>query len=240
LREFIFLNDEYKENLFLIGSVNMLKFLSLLIGGLLISNTFAAAVPQIQLVEGKDYTILTAPVQKTAEPKGKVNVKEFFSYTCIHCKDVEPLVEQVIVPNKNVDLNKIQIVWGDKPDPEIASLAKISATIQSLGLQQLNIPVFNAVSAGQKLSDQKVLKTFLSQNGLKPAEVDKFIAIYNSFSISSKVGEYKNQMAGYNITGTPTFVVADKYVASAALPPRLIEVVQALIAKARQESLVKK
>ena len=55
----------------------MVKFLSILIGGLLINNVFAVAAPQIELVEGKDYTILTAPVQKTVAPKSKVNVKEF-------------------------------------------------------------------------------------------------------------------------------------------------------------------
>lgn len=214
----------------------MFKFLSVLIGGLLIGNTFAAATPQIQLVEGKDYTILTTPVQKTVPPKGQVNVKEFFSFTCVHCKDIEPLVEQAIVPNKAVDLNKIQVVWGDQPD--IAGFAKLSATIQALGLQQLNVPVFNAVFANQNLNDPKTLKTFLGQNGLKAADVNKFMTTYNSFSIAGKVGEYKNQTTSYGITGTPTFVVADKYVASPALPPRLIMVVQALINKAQQDAAV--
>lgn len=214
----------------------MLKILSLLIGSLLINNTFAVPASQIQLVEGKDYTILTAPVQKTVEPKGKVNVKEFFSYTCIHCKDIEPLVEQALVPNKSVDLNKIQIVWGDKPNPAMIGFAKLGATVQALGLQQLNMPIFNAASAGQNLNDKKTLRTFLGQNGLKPAEVNKFMTTYDSFTIDVvKVNEYKNLTAGYNINGTPTFVIADKYVASPALPPRLIEVVQALVDKAQQE-----
>jgi protein dithiol oxidoreductase (disulfide-forming) len=212
----------------------MLKILSILIGSLLISVTYAASTPQVQLVEGKDYTILNAPVQKTITPKGKVNVKEFFSFACIHCKDVEPLVEQAIVPNKSVDLNKIQTVWGDDKDSPLVGYAKLSATIQALNLQQLNIPAFNAIFANQNLNDPKTLKTFLGQN-LKPADVDKFMATYNSFSISGKVGEYKNMTAGYNITGTPTFIIADKYVASPALPPRLIVVVQALINKAQQE-----
>lgn len=210
----------------------MKKFLLAFIGGLLINTTFAAS-SSVQLVEGKDYTLLSTPVQKTVEPKGRVNVKEFFSFACIHCKDIEPLVEQGIVPNKKIDLDKIHIVWGDQS--ELVALAKLSATIQALNLNQLNVPVFNAVFSRQDLSDPKNLKPFLSQNGLKPDDVNKFMSTYNSFTIAGKTGEYKNLVSAYNVTGTPTFVIADKYVASPALPARLVVVVQALVDKALAE-----
>lgn len=216
----------------------MVKWLSILFCSLSFSSVFAAAASQIQLTEGKDYTLLNAPVQKTVEPKGKVNVKEFFNYACIHCKDIEPLVEQSLINDKTVDLNKIHVVWGDQP--EIAGFAKLNATIQALSMQQLNVPAFNAIFSGQNLNDQDTLKKFLAQNGLKPADVSKFMTTYNSFTISSKVGEYKNLTTSYNIQGTPMFIVADKYVASPALPPRLIQVVQALIEKAKKESAGKK
>ncbi|MCE3268135.1 MAG: disulfide bond formation protein DsbA, partial [Burkholderiales bacterium] len=85
----------------------MLKFLSIIFGGLLISNSFALT-PQNQL-ESKDYTILSVPVPKTQTAGGKVDVKEFFSYTCIHCKDIEPLIESTIMLDKNIDFNKIQV-----------------------------------------------------------------------------------------------------------------------------------
>lgn len=210
----------------------MLKFLSILIGGLLI-NSAIAAPPPIQL-ESKDYTILTTPVQKTPVANGKVNVKEFFSYTCIHCKDLEPLVESAIVPNKNIEFSKIQVMWSDQA--EMTGFAKLNATIQALGLNKLNVPAFNAIFSNQNLNDPKVLKAFLVQNGLKPADVNNFITTYNSFAISVKVGVYKNLTKTYNITGTPMFVIADKYVANPALPEKLILVVQALINKALQEA----
>src|SRR6185437_1833943 len=215
----------------------MLKFLAI-IGCLLIGNTFAATaqMPLVQgkpLVEGKDYTILTVAVQKTPEPKGKVNVKEFFSYAYIHCKEAESAIEKSIVPNKSIDLNKIQVVWGDQA--EINGFAKLNATIQALGLQRLNAPAFNAIFSNQNLNDPEKLKTFLGQNRLKPADVDNFMATYNSFAIAGKVGEYKNLTKAYNINGTPTFIIADKYIVSPALPERLVLVVQALVNKAKQE-----
>jgi thiol:disulfide interchange protein DsbA len=217
----------------------MLKFFAGLLGSLLIGTT-VAATPQAQtsnnksLVEGKDYTILNVAVAKTSEPKGKINVKEFFSYTCIHCKEVEPLVEKSIVPNKNIDFNKIQVVWNDQA--EITGFAKLSATVGELGLSRLNAPIFEAIFANQNLNDPAILKTFLQKNGLKPKDVDNFMATYNSFAIAGKVGEYKNLTKGYSISGTPTFIIADKYVASPALPERLVVVVDALIDKAKQEA----
>jgi thiol:disulfide interchange protein DsbA len=209
----------------------MLKFLSIIFGGLLISNSFALT-PQNQL-ESKDYTILSVPVPKTQTAGGKVDVKEFFSYTCIHCKDIEPLIESTIMLDKNIDFNKIQVVWSDQAD--ITGFAKLNATIQALKLQKLNVPAFNAIFSNQNLNEPKILRTFLGQNGLKSTDIDDFIATYNSFAISGKVGEYKNLTKVYNITGTPTFIIADKYIASPALPQQLVLVVQALIKKASQE-----
>lgn len=212
----------------------MWKFLSIVIGSLLISNTFAATTPAVKLVEGTDYTVLATAVPKTQEPKGKINVKEFFSFTCIHCKDVEPILEQSLVNEKNVDLTKIQVVWGEQA--QLAGFAKLNATIQAMNLNQLNVPVFTAVFANQDLTDQKTLKSFLGANGLKADDVNKFMSTYNSFTIASKVAEYKSLTTTYGIDGTPTFVVADKYVAKPAQPARLILVVQALVEKARQEA----
>ena len=54
----------------------------------------AAVVP----VEGVDYTVIpNANLAKITKNKsGKVNVKEFFSFTCIHCKDVELFLLELI------------------------------------------------------------------------------------------------------------------------------------------------
>lgn len=215
----------------------MLKLLSVLITGLLITNTYALA-PSVELHEGTDYTILPISVVKSPAPRGKINVKEFFSYKCIHCKDIDRLVETGIAANKKMDFNKIQIVADGVPG--LVGFAKLNATIQALKLHQLNIPVFNAVEAKLDLTNPQTLKKFLQNNNLKPAVVDQFIATYNSFSIASKVGIYKNQTADYNITGTPTFVIADKYVAKPVHPDKLIALINALVYKAQLEASHKK
>ena len=211
-----------------LNRLNITKnLLMVLMGSFMLNQAIAAPAP---IVEGTDYTVLSG-IQPTIEPKGKVNVKEFFSFACIHCKDVEPLVETTIEPDKKVDLNRMQVIWGDNT----IGYAKLNATIQLMKLNKLYTPAFNAVFARQDLNDPKVLKSFLSTNGLNKDQISNFMSTYDSFTVSSKVSEYKTLGTTYNVTGTPTFIVADKYVAKPALPNRLIEVVQQLIVKASNE-----
>ncbi len=205
---------------------NIIKSLFVVIVGLLFaSNIFAASSP---VVLGQDYTVITSPVPKSKEPNGKVNVKLFFSFTCIHCKDVEPLMEAKLLPNKAVDLQRIHVAW----DPTTENYAKLNATYVLMNLNKLYGPSFTATFAHQNLNDIATLKSFLKQNGLTVDQINKFMDNYTSFTVSSKVSEYKNLMSVYNIEGTPTFVVADTYMVKPALPDRLIEVVTYLVNKA--------
>ncbi|MFN7094766.1 MAG: thiol:disulfide interchange protein DsbA/DsbL [Burkholderiales bacterium] len=204
------------------------------VGSVLVTTAFATTKAPV-VKEGIDYTVLSTSLRASSAPKGKVNVKEFFSFTCIHCKDVDPLVEQILIPNKKIDLKKIQVVWedGQAIDPNLATLAKLNATLQLLGLSKLYTPVFNAIFSQQNLTDTDALQKFLAQNGLTKEQTAKFMQTYNSFMVNTKVGEYKNLTTQYNITGTPTFIVADKYVVKPAQPARLVEVVQALVDKVK-------
>ena len=57
------------------------------------------------------------------------------------------------------------------------------------------------------------------------------MGLYNSFDINQKVALDKQLTSDvrYNITGTPTIIVADKYIIKPALPKRLIEVLDYLV-----------
>lgn len=195
-----------------------MKKILLALGSILLTINVYAATP---VVEGTDYTV--APkVIKTTTPNHKVNVKEFFSFTCIHCKDVEPLVEASIANDPHVYLERIQVPW----DPKTSELAKLNATYQMLGLNKLYTPTFNAIFAEQDLTNTKTLTSFLKQNNV---DVKSFMSTYNSFDVSTAPGRYKNLMQAYSVDGTPTFVVADKFILKPAQPARIIEVLQYLI-----------
>ncbi len=196
--------------------------------------TFAHA--DITIKEGTDYTVITPPAKSVSVKPGKVNVTEFFSYACIHCSILEPTLDQWLATTKNVDFNRVQVVWENN----FRGYAKLSATAQSMNLgTNFSQKVFDAVmNQHQNLEDPTQLQSFLKAN---KAIVDpsKFMATYNSFAISGKPQEYAQYTQGYNITGTPTFVIANKYMTKPAQPAQLIQVIQALVNKAKKEQKVK-
>ena len=189
------------------------------------------------VVEGVDYVLITPSVPSSNVAKGKVNIKEFFSFNCFHCKDMESIVEDNFLSAKHIDFDKIQIVW---PEKEIfVAYAKLNATIQLMNLNKLYIPVFLAIGNREDLSNKEKLKSFLLKNGLSKSQIAIFSSTYNSFSVDSKVKEYIKLTSAYGINGTPTFVVADQYMVKPALPNRVIEVVRYLVDKHLNLSVAK-
>jgi thiol:disulfide interchange protein DsbA len=211
----------------------MRKILLAVSSTILLTNVFASPLP---IQEGTDYTVLSGITKPLPQKAGKINVTEFFSYACIHCSILEPSLEQWSAKTKNIDLNRIQVVW----DNHFIGYAKINASIQLLNLgSAFNLKVFDAtMKQRQDLEDPKTLKAFLTANK-NLVEPNKFMATYNSFSVSTKPQEYADYTQSYNITGTPTFVVANKYMTTPAQPEKLIQVIDALVAKAKKEQKIK-
>ncbi len=203
---------------------------------LVATSLFSGIANAITIQEGKDYTVITAPATPLPTVKGKVNVTEFFSYACIHCSLLEPTLDQWLANTKNVDFNRIQVVWNNN----FTGFAKLNATAQALNLgTNFNQKVFNAVmNERQNLEDPAQLSSFLNANK-NIVDPTKFMSTYNSFSVSSKPKEYAQYTQNYNIMGTPTFIVANKYMTKPAQPAQLMQVVQALVDKSKKEQKIK-
>lgn len=189
---------------------------------LLSINVFA----NTNIKEGVDYTIINNKIK--INKNKPINVKEFFSFNCIHCKDLEPLLDNYQINNKKkIELQRIHVVWGD--NQIMLKLAQLNATISIMGKsKELNPLVFNAIFMQNNLTEISNLKEFLKINKI---DENKFMAIYNSFEVNKILAKYKELTgdARYNISGTPTVVVADKYIINPAIPSRLIDVLDYLI-----------
>lgn len=211
----------------------MNKLALTLLSSIVMTSAFAK---DIQIKQGTDYNLVSGVTKPLPATPGKVNVTEFYSYACIHCSILEPTLDQWYASTKNVQLNRIQVVWENN----FTGYAKINATSQALNLgTKFNQQVFNATMTQRKnLEDPIQLQSFLEAN---KAIVDpkKFMATYNSFTISTKPQEYAQYTQAYNITGTPTFIVGNKYVTTPAQPAQLIQVIQALVDKVKTEQKIK-
>jgi len=197
---------------------------------LLIGLMLVAGVANAAIVQGKDYVVLAKP-QPVADAK-KVEVLEFFSYTCIHCYNLEPVLTPYLdkLP-ADVAFNRIQVVWG-KP---MEGFARLVATEAASGTTaKLHRPIFEAVMKQRiDLSKQDVLTDWLKkQPGVDAA---KFMQVYQSFGVNAQVARQAKMTRDYAIEGTPTIVVAGKYATLPAEPQRLVEVLNELVGKARTE-----
>ena len=211
----------------------MNKLAFTLLSSIVMTSAFAK---DIQIKQGTDYTLVSGVTKPLPATPGKVNVTEFYSYACIHCSILEPTLDKWYAGTKNVQLNRIQVVWENN----FKGYAKINATAQALNLgTKFNQQVFNATMTQRKnLEDPTQLQSFLEAN---KAIVDpkKFMATYNSFTISTKPQEYAQYTQAYNVTGTPTFIVGNKYATTPAQPAQLIQVIQALVDKVKTEQKIK-
>jgi thiol:disulfide interchange protein DsbA len=197
-----------------------------IVGGLLFLLLTFNIVAINSIKEGVDYTVIDKKIK--INKNKPINVKEFFSFSCIHCKELEPLLDEYQVNNlKKIELQRIHVVWGD--DQIMLKLAQLNATISIMGKsKELNPLVFAAIFMQNNLTDMDLLKQFLKKNKI---DENKFMAIYNSFEVNKLVATYKALTSNikYNISGTPTVIVDDKYIISPAVPSRIIEVLNYLI-----------
>jgi len=192
-----------------------------------------SAVSNAAIVLGKDYVPLAQP-QPVADPK-KVEVIEFFSYTCIHCYHLEPLISAWDQQRPvDVTFRREQIVWG-KP---MEGFARLYAAEKDTGLlARLHKPIFDAVQMQRlNLADPAVLSPWLKQQGV---DANKFMAAYQSFGANAQVARAVKMTQDYAIQGTPTIVVDGKYALQPAQPERLIQVLNELVTQEKQAKHIK-
>jgi thiol:disulfide interchange protein DsbA len=164
-------------------------------------------------VEGTNYVRLAQPVTIPPAVPGKVEVIEFFSYACPHCFAFEPTLEEWA---KNVPPN---IAFRRVPVPFLfnaENFQRIYYTLESMGLvEQMQRKVFNAVHLEHlKLNSPDEIKAFMAKNGI---DANKFMGIFNSFSMPVKVRQAKQLADAYKIDGVPTLGIGGRFFTSPSL-----------------------
>ncbi len=205
---------------------------------------FAAAVLSLSAFaasdsafEGHDYTRLAKP-QPVATGK-KIEVLEFFWYRCPHCFQLEPgLGAWLKKLPKDAQVRRVPAVFRDDWMPG----AKLFYTLEQMGLlDRLHTKVFDAYHVENiNLNDPAVLGGWIAKHGV---DRRKFESIYNSFSTQSKATQGARLASAYAITGVPAFIIDGKYATSMSMThsePRLFDVLDQLIVKARAERAGKK
>jgi thiol:disulfide interchange protein DsbA len=144
------------------------------------------------------------------ENPAKVEVAEFFWYGCIHCYNLEPVVDAWL-PKLPPDayFRRIPAVFNER----WALDGAIYYAFESLGvLGKVHRPFFDAIHKDRlKTDNPEALNEWLSKNGVDPKKLD---AATKSFGVQSKLKRAAQLTAGSKIDGTPALMVQGRYTIS--------------------------
>lgn len=197
--------------------------------------TLGAAGPaqaQRQFQEGKDYRRLSKPLTPDA-PAGKIDVIEFFWYSCPHCNAFEPLLESwVKTAPKDLSIRRIPVAFNASFVPQ----QKLYFALEGLNkLDALHTKVFRAIHVEkQKLAKDDEIFAWIGKQG---EDVNKFKDMYNSFAVASLVRKAAQLQEGYSVDGVPSMGVAGRYYTDGTMAggmPAVLQVVESLAAAARK------
>jgi thiol:disulfide interchange protein DsbA len=187
-----------------------------------------AGVAHAETQLGKDYTLLN-PAQPAST--NKIEVLEFFFYECPHCFYLHPFIAKwEKTKSSDVEISYVPTIFRPSTEP----LANTYYALEGMGqIKQLDDAIYQAVQVNQVgLYDLDSISAFLGKNGV---DKTKFSAVYNSFSVQSKVTRAKQMIRSYHIEGTPTLIVDGRYVITGLQPEDTIRVLNEVIAKVRKE-----
>jgi protein dithiol oxidoreductase (disulfide-forming) len=162
-------------------------------------------------VNGTDYRTLDK-AQSTDSGK-KVEVMEFFWYSCPHCNAFEPqLSDWVKKQGDNIIFKRVPVAFRDSFIPQ----QKLYYTLEAMGkLDELHGKVFHAIHAERKpLDTEAAITDFIVKQGVDKA---KFLDLYNSFGVQTKVKRATQLQQEYKIDGVPTIAIGGRYLTSPSI-----------------------
>lgn len=141
----------------------------------------------------------------------KIEVLEFFWYGCIHCYNLEPVIETWVrkIPPE-VQFRRVPAIFNQRWGHDAA----IFYTFEALGvLEKLHKPFFDSIHRDRLLTDNKeALNQWLQKHGV---DLKRFEETMKSFGVQSKVRRAAQQTIAYKIDGTPAMAVNGRYTVSA-------------------------
>ena len=185
-----------------------------------------------QFKEGKDFKRLDKPVAPDA-PAGKVDVIEFFWYSCPHCHAFEPTLDAwVKAAPKDLSIRRVPVAFNASFVPQ----QKLYYTLEGMGkLDALHAKVFRAVHVEKaKLAKDDEILAWVTQQGV---DVAKFKEVYGSFSVANQVRRASQLQDSYGVEGVPSMGVAGKYYTDGTMAGSMqtvLQVVEYLAATARK------
>ncbi|MGQ9686664.1 MAG: thiol:disulfide interchange protein DsbA/DsbL [Thiobacillaceae bacterium] len=190
----------------------------------------ATAAP---LLEGRDYERIQPP--QPGDSPGKIEVLEFFSYGCPHCRDFHPLVMSWAagLPG-DVAFRRVPVSFGRAA---WANLARLYYSLEALDqLGRLDDAVFRAIhDARANLYSERAILDWVAGQGV---DRQRFADTLASFGVGTRLARDEQRVKTYKVQGVPLITVAGRYAVTGRAARQLADllpIADGLITLARGE-----
>lgn len=177
------------------------------LGLLAVSASASPANPQ----SGTDYRTLEQ-AQPTESGK-KIEVTEFFWYSCPHCAAFDPaLTAWVKKQGDKIVFKQVPVAFRESFIPQ----QKLYYALEAMGkTAEMNPKIFQAIHVDrQRVDTDKTILEFIEKQGI---DKQKFVDLYNSFGVQTKVRRASQLQEAYKIDGVPTIAIDGRYLTSPSI-----------------------
>jgi thiol:disulfide interchange protein DsbA len=160
--------------------------------------------------EGIDYTVLASP--QPTYGKGGIEVAEVFAYTCIHCANLQPLIDSWKSRQpSDVRFTYVPGAFGGIAD----NFARGYFAAEATGLlDKTHNNLFKAVlieRTFQTASVEEIADWYAGQG----ADREAFLSTMQSFAVNAKLNRARQFAMRTGVNSTPTMIINGKYSAVA-------------------------
>lgn len=159
-------------------------------------------------ISGREYLML--PETQNTEAGEKIEVTEFFTYSCPHCNAFEPALVAWRTKNKEkIHFKRVHVAFSAADVP----LQRLYATLEAMGItEQHHARVFDALHVKRmRLNTDEAIFAWAGAAGLDRA---KFTDAYRSFGTLARVSRFKVMSDAYLINQWPMIAIDGRFMTS--------------------------
>ncbi len=182
--------------------------------------------------EGIEYVTLDKRVP-TEVDAGKIEVIEFFWYSCPHCNAFEPrFASWIKALPKDVVVKRVPVRFRD----DFEAQQRAYYVFESLGLiDTMHGKLFHAIhTERQTLNTGAALAAWAGKNGMTE---QKFSETFNSFGVATKARRATQLQEAFKVQGVPALGIAGRFYTDGSLAgsmDRAVQVTDFLLSEVRR------
>ncbi|NYT52795.1 MAG: thiol:disulfide interchange protein DsbA/DsbL [Candidatus Vesicomyosocius endoextente] len=179
---------------------------------------------------GIDYIVLNKPVKTITGDK--IEVRELFWYYCLHCYNLEPLINSWLKTKpSNVEFVRQTAIFSKR----WLNGAIFYFVLEELDLvEKLHEELFDVIHVNNERFNSK--ESFVNWVASFGVNKNKIETAFNSFNVKIKVNKSKLSTLKYKITGVPAIIINGKYLTDATYAGSYIDMLKVVDFLIKKES----